>query len=660
MGWISRQNFLLPDRLMKARITFLMLVCILLSLAMLMRAAHVQVLKNPRLEWMARRQFQSRTLVRPHRGLILDRHADPLAVNVNVKSLAANPKKIKNKRNLAVLLARAIGIGEAKLFQKLSENREFVWMKRHLSAKQLQEFKKLRIMDAEGDLVEGLWLVKESERVYPHGRVASHLLGDVNIDSEGLEGVELWMNERLRGKVVSLSAIKDALGRPTFIDARAARSIQDGETISLTIDAFLQYEVEQILASWVKKTGSRFGSVIVMHALTGEIFAMANEPSFDARSKSVPLDHRRNRAMTDGYEPGSTLKAMLLVGMLMHGGKLKDRVWAERGSFVVQGHTITEAESHEKFEWLDLTSMIRVSSNIAAAKFAFRLGADLYFKTLRLFGLGAKTQMGFPGEISGRIPPRKNWTALTLANIGFGQGILVTPLQMVRAYAALANGGWLIQPHLIRASGERIFGQQIFSAEVSQTALKSLVSVTQEGTGEKARLPGYQVAGKTGTAQMVDPSTGKYSHSQYITSFIGFALNDPLMVIFVSLGEPQGSYYASVTAAPFFREVLQSVVNRCGIPMSEQEEVRVGRQEHFFTSSWVQQTSLRPASGKGWIIPSFEGLTPREVFEVLKGYPLQLELYGSGLVRKQEPAAGKVLEEGVLRLWLHAPSSEVN
>ncbi len=667
----------------KFRLTVIMLVCLGISASILFRAAYIQLPKNARLEAMAKRQFQTRALVRPRRGTIFDRNGEALAVNLETNSLAANPTKIRNKRALARVLSRSVDLSYARIFQKLSEKREFVWIKRHLSDQQIKKFKKLRIMDAEGDLVDGLWLVKESERVYPHGKLAAHILGDVNVDSEGLEGVELWMNEQLRGKVVSVSAIKDALGRPTFIDADAAKSVQDGESVSLTLDASLQFEVELELSNAIRKTGARAGSVIVMNATNGEILALANEPTFNPHDKGVAPERRRNRAITDGYEPGSTFKAMLMSGVLAYGGHSSDQVWGEKGSFVVQGHKISEAESHEKFEWVTLKRMIQVSSNVAAAKFALKLGADRLLRTVRAFGLGFKTGLGFPGEISGRIPNRKDWTPLTVANIGFGQGILVTPLQMTRAYAALLNGGWLIRPKLLRKNrSEGSLNDQpirIFSRRVSREVLEALSSVTEEGgTGMKASLAGYRVAGKTGTAQMVDVSTGKYSREKYVASFIGFPLDvEPKIVIFTSLSEPHGNYYASETAAPLFREVISSVANRCNLPVTTSAskiiaEERLIKDKLKLTQASYLIRSQTPAgplqeyklqhpeglrsSSSGWVVPSFRGLSPREVMQVLKGHPFHLEVIGSGIVSSQNPEAGKtVAEEGTIRLVLSEP-----
>lgn len=650
------------------RVTWIMVLCLGCGAALLARAGYLQLASQTRLDQLARKQFYSKVLVRPRRGEIRDRNGEPLAVSMEVSSLAANPSKVKNKRNLSAILSKATDIPSTKIYQKLTEKREFVWIKRHISDDELEKFKKQRIIDADGDLAAGLWLIKESRRVYPHGELASQTLGSVNIDSEGLEGTELWQNDRLRGKIVSLTAVKDALGRPTFIDAVAAKDLQDGEPIQLTLDASLQFTVEQELKKAVQKSNARAGTVIVMNAVTGEILAMASNPTYNSNEKSSSADRKRNRGITDGYEPGSTLKAVLLAGALSQGWKLTDQVWGHRGKLQIQGKWISEAEAHEKFEWLSLKKLIQVSSNVGAAKLALKLGSDRYFNVLKNFEFGTRTGVGFPGEIAGRLPARKTWQPLTLANIGFGQGILVTPIQMIRAYAAFANGGWLVQPTLLKnpeAGAVQSPPRRVLSQKMSDQVVEALESVTEEGgTGLKANLPGYRVAGKTGTAQEVDPGTGAYSRSRYVASFIGFAVGvEPKIVIYTAIDGPKGVYYASETAAPLFKEVLAAVSNRFSMPPQIEQKRRelaaaptpspflkggIEKDKIFLQQSHptLQWAGTDPSGALTWNMPSFKGVTPREAIQVLQGHRFQLEVRGVGVVQHQSPEAGKPLSEG--------------
>lgn len=668
----------------KIRITALMIGCVALGAAVITRATFVQIIGDERLDRMAKRQFRSTVLIRPARGTITDRNGEALAVNVEVQSLAANPTKVKNRTTMARLLSKATGVPVSKILPRLNNGKEFVWIKRHLTQVEIDRLQKWNVMESNGSLMPGLWLVKESKRAYPHGETAAHLLGTVNIDAEGMEGTELWMNERMRGEVISVSAVKDALGRPTFMDAVAAKDVKDGENVALTIDASLQFSVEQALKESVKKHSARSGTVIVMNASNGEVLAMANEPSFNPNEKSAAAATRRNRALTDGYEPGSTLKSVLLAGALSNGFKLTDQLWGERGQFTVQGKKISEAEAHEKFEWTSLKRMIQVSSNVVAAKLALKLGTEKYHSTLQSFGFAKKSGSGFPGEISGKVLAKNKWTPLALANIGFGHGVLVTPIQMLRAYAAFANGGYLVQPRLIKDPDDGVPLQaptRVLTEKVAAQMTEALESVTdKEGTGIKATLDGYRVAGKTGTAQVVDPNTGRYSRSRYIASFIGYPVGiEPKLVIFTAIDEPKGVYYASETAAPLFQSVLQATVNRFSLPQvvertlanapngASKDKIKTSSAKsvpaQLMRKEAIAEVLPRPnalewqatdASGAThWKMPSLKGLTVREALQILEGHRFSLKLQGVGIIKGQSPDEGKAIAEGaVVRLTL--------
>lgn len=392
--------------------------------------------------------------------------------------------------------------------------------------------------------------------------------------------------------------------------------------------------------------------------------------------------------LTDGYEPGSTFKAVLLASALSHGMKLSDRFHGERGSMVLQGRRISEAESHEKFEWLDLKQMIMHSSNVVSAKLALKIGPDRFIETLKSLEFGSKTRTGFPGEISGRMLPRKAWQPLTTANIGFGQGILVTPMQMLRAYASFANGGWLVQPTLIKAQLDSPAKppRRVFSQKVSDDVTAALETVTVgKGTGVAAALEGYRVAGKTGTAQVVDPITGRYSRSRYVASFIGYPVGiEPRLVIFTSIDEPRGGYYAATTAAPLFRAVLNAATQRLSIPATQEVRSlasspsgegseRASEAPSLLTDSLKvslakaqapevpkPEPAIRWETGQEgqqpeiqWKMPGLTGLTAREAIRALQGHRFNLELQGSGLVRGQIPDQGKLIADNAnIRLIL--------
>lgn len=649
-----------------------MLFALAIAAGVAARAAYIQVIGDPRLEDLSKRQFQSKVLVQPRRGLILDRNNEPLAINTQISSLAANPKKIQNPKLLARLLSKALRIPVSQILIRLKKSkRDFVWIQRHIPDEQIDQFKKWGIVEVTGQLLPGLWLVKENIRRYPHRELASQTIGNVNLDNDGAEGVERWKNSQLEGKVISMRAIRDALGRPTLYDASAVADAKDGEDIQLTLDASLQFSVEEALKVALEKTKARAGTVIVMDAIHGDILALANAPTFDLNKRTESFESKRNRALTDGYEPGSTLKPVLLATALSNGWKLTDKIHGENGSIKIQGRRISESEAHEKFEWISLKKMIQVSSNVVSAKLAIKLGQEKFIKGLKAFGFGKKTGVEFPGELSGWLPSTKNpWQPLTLATVGFGQGIMVTPLQMVRSYASFLNGGYLVEPKILKNGSTGVKDaapKRIMSAEVSAGVIEALKTVTtQEGTGKRAVLEGYIVAGKTGTAQTVDAKTKRYSTSRYLSSFVGFAVGvEPKIVILTLLDDPRGIYYASETAAPLFHDVLNAVVTRFGIPMnapisslaanSKKESIALSQAHPNFQKielpSKLELQGSAPNGKLVFIMPDFRGLTIRETLQTLQGYSFHIDAGGSGWLKTQSPEPGeKVSENDLIRL----------
>ncbi len=674
------------------RLTAVLAFCGVFAAAIVVRSAFIQLKPDSRFSQLARKQFRSKVLIRPRRGLILDRNGEPLAINSDIESLAIDPSRFKDARkdrsSVARRLAQAFRISDKKILAKMQENREFAWVKRHLTSAEIASLRTSRILDTSGSMVDGLWLVKEAKRVYPHGELAAHVLGSVNLDSEGLEGLELSLNERLEGKVVSIAAVKDALGRPAFLDAEAAKDVRDGESVRLTIDAPLQFTVEQELKEGVRTTGAKGGSIIVLDAENGQILAMANEPSFNPNHSGVRPERRRNRAVTDAYEPGSTLKPLLVAAALKNGWKITDRLYGEKGEMKVQGHVISEAEAHERFESISLAQMVQKSSNIVAAKLAMKLGAEKLRAGYSDFGIGTRTQIDFPGEIPGKVGDSSTWQPIHLATLGYGHGLLSTPLQIARAYAVLASGGKSVQPHLLtdRALAP---STQIWPEAVVKRVTESLLLVTQEGgTGTRAAVEGLPVAGKTGTSLVVDPKTGKYAKGRYVNTFVGFAPGaERAIVALVVLEEPKGGY-AGATAAPIFASVYKAAAARLGIWKGEEKELiltqsrspdadlprkkpvisdrlrsslaKVGAasatsQEQVSRSlQWVDRGE---AGDSHWMLPSFEGLTVREALRSLEGRDFEVELQGLGfVVRNQVPAPGSVVREGSpIRLTLGEP-----
>ena len=648
----------------RIRLSFVICVFALLSIGMLVRSTWLQIIHDPKLENLARRQFQAKILVKPRRGLILDRTGEPLAINLETSSLAGNPQKILKSPATLHLLARAMNLSASTLKKRLDAHKSFLWVERHLTDDRLDRLKRIGIVQSNGDMPEGLWIIKEMKRVYPHGELASSLLGSVNVDTEGLEGVELWKNTLLRGKGASFDAFKDALGRPTLITSNEKVKMEDGENTELSIDASLQYSVEESLNEAMDKTKSDAGLVVVMDSNTGEILALAQSPSHAHHIKKVT-------AISDGYEPGSTMKPLMLASAINKGVvKITDTFFGHYGKFVLQGRTISEAEAHEKFGYITVKKMIEVSSNVVAAELALKFGAERYVASLKELGFGARTGIGFPGEIAGWMPAQtKNIKPLTLGTMGFGQSVMVTPIQMLRAYAALSNGGYLIEPTLLKRSDKDQYKRiPVLKAQAVRDTTEALIGVTEaeKGTGHKAQVEGFHIAGKTGTAQAVDPHTHRYSTSRYIASFIGFPAKakQPVTVLAL-LDHPRGIYYAGETAAPLFSKVMKQVVSRFSIPATEkvsiplvdgsptphhderkdQEVIQIAKSSAEVTDASIESTQELNIDHP--VMPSMIGLTPQEAIRALKPFSPIVQLKGFGLIKKQVPESGSMISRNV-------------
>jgi cell division protein FtsI (penicillin-binding protein 3) len=664
---MGNSNYQTPA--IRIRLSLVIGVFGLISAGMLVRSTWLQILHDPKLAQLARRQFESKILMKPRRGLILDRTGEPLAINLETSSLAGSPAKILKSRATLHLLAHALGTNPQALKKRLDPKKSFAWFERHVRDERMEQFRKLGIIRPSGEMPEGIWIVKEMKRVYPHGEIATSLIGSVNIDTEGLEGVELWKNPQLRGKSASVEAFKDALGRPTLIDSNPQTKMIDGESVQLSIDSSLQYSVEEALNGALEKTRADSGLVVVMDSVNGEILALAQAPARRGVKKVT--------AITDGYEPGSTMKPLMLANALNKGVvRIQDQMFGHYGKFTIQKRTISEAEAHEKFGMITMKKMIEVSSNIVAAQLALRLGSERAIQGLRELGFGSRTGIGMPGEIAGWVPAsNKKLQPLTLATIGFGQSIMVTPMQMLRAYAALSNGGYLVEPTLVkRGEKENSKRVPVLKAAAVRDTTDALLLVTEgeKGTGGLARVEGYRIAGKTGTAQTVDPRTRKYSTSRHIASFIGYpvGVKQPITILTL-LDNPRGIYYAGQTAAPLYSTVLKQVVARFSIPTTEKlrdplviaspspaqvkpqegaDSIKVAQSSAEIIEQSIEST--KEVNLDYPVMPSVIGLTPQEAIRSLRPFLPKVQIHGFGLIRKQTPESGTLISKG-LDVTLH-------
>jgi len=541
------------------------------------RLFFLQIQHGEQLSERATRQYERRLPIVSRRGTIYERSGRELAVSLKVSSVFAQPAAIEDVPGTARALARVLGQPARELGARLMSDKSFLWIQRQVEAAQAGAITDLGL--------KGIGLLPESRRYYPRQELAAHVLGMVGLDDRGLEGLEYQYDDLLGGQPQYVVAQQDALGRIIFRQEPGRQApIFD---LHLTIDEVLQYVAERELAKGVERSQAKGGSAVVLDPHTGEILALANVPSYDPnRYRQASSAVRRDRAVTDSFEPGSMFKAILLAGALEEGVvRPEDRLYAENGAIEVSGVTIRD---HEKLGWLTVRQAIAQSSNVGAIKIGQKLGKSLYYHYMSGFGFGTLTGMDLPGEVPGLIRRPRSWSALSLASLSMGQEIAVTPVQMATAFAAVANGGSLVRPHVVQALAtpdgslarrvEPVAIRQVISPQTAQTVLSVLTSVVEEGTGKEAALEEYTVAGKTGTAQKLDPATGRYSHRKVVASFIGAVpAESPRLVILVVIDEPETLRWGGSIAAPVFREIAKEAMQYLQVPPSPSRDVRLVR-----------------------------------------------------------------------------------
>ncbi len=543
------------------RITLLAAAFLLLLGAAFARAVWIQVVKGPEYAAMALRQHRETIVVPASRGTIVDRNGEPLAIGRMATTVYANPRQVTDARNLTLVAAKQLDLDPATLYPTLVDrSKGFVYVVRKADPR------KAKIL--QGLDFAGLGFYPEELRFYPQGPVAAQLLGYAGLDNKGLEGLERSLEGTLAGQPGSQTIVKDPFGRA--LDVVETKPEQPGKSVRLTIDREIQANAEEVLQETVRRWGARAATAVVMDPHTGEVLGMATAPRFNAnRFSTTRAARRRNRAVTDTYEPGSTFKLVTVAAGLQEG------IFTPRTSFrlaptiKVADRVIHEAHNRGT-ESLTVRQIVEQSSNIGTITIAQRLGAGRLASWVDRFGFGAKTGVDFPGESGGFALPLDQWSGSTIGTVPIGHGIAVTPIQMARAYAAIANGGVLVRPHLIdRVDGRTVTtkrGRRVVSRAVSDQMMSMLRGVVLEGTGTEAAIPGYTVAGKTGTAAKIDPD-GTYSTSRYVASFVGMVpATKPKLVIMVMVDEPHGDIYGGVVAAPAFREIARFNLQHLEIP----------------------------------------------------------------------------------------------
>lgn len=657
-------------------------ILVLWMVGLLARLYDLQIFQYGELLARAQRQQQRTVEVAPKRGTIFDRQMHPLAMSLAVDSICAVPAEILDREMVANLLAPVLKLDASDLLGRLNAFRSFCWVKRKVSDEEARRVRALSL--------KGIYFQTEMKRCYANGELAAHVLGYVGLDDNGLGGLEYGMNEAIRGRPGRVLVTADA-HRQTFHSS--GWEAQPGKNVILTLDENIQYIAEKALAEALQKWHAGGGTVIVQNPSTGEILALANAPTFNPNeyAKSEP-SARLNRAIGWVYEPGSTFKLVTVAAALEE--KLtnpQEVINCQFGSIVLAGHVIHD---HKPFGGLTVEQVLVKSSDVGAIKLGLRLGEERLHRYICGFGFGSRSEVELPGEERGLLNPPDRWSGISIGEISMGQEVGVTPLQLITAYSAIANGGILFQPRIVHdvfrgtvhdpvppASGHRVL------REATAERMKQMFAeVVEHGTGVPARLSGYTAAGKTGTAQEIDAS-GRYSRSHYVSSFVGFApVRRPAVTILVVIDSPVGAIYGAQVAAPAFKSIAEQTLSYLNVPQDNPTPLlqvassaplrfprpkREGRAELLPTASEppgattpsVQTVSSRRSSAaadnvtvvldRGPLIsvPDFSGLTVRRVAEECQDLGLELNLHGTGLAAEQNPPAGTQLPART-RIWV--------
>lgn len=524
------------------------------------RLIYIQFFRSQYLAAIAKKQQSLFVELEPRRGTIYDANLKPQAVNLSVDSLFAAPYDIADKEAVIRKLLPILKTNTDYLRERLYRKKSFIWLARKLDSQAAEEIKALKI--------KGLDFIKESKRCYPNSYLSSHVLGFAGLDNAGLEGIELYYDRYLKGQRGWALILRDARQKKLDLPEKLILP-KDGYDIVLTVDEVIQYIAEKELDNLMRTSHAKAASIVVMNPHTGEILALANRPTYDLNEYgNAAKDLRRNRAICDLFEPGSVFK-IVTASAALEEKKLveEDRIFCEDGSYKIATHILHD---HTPHGWLTFREVIEQSSNIGTTKVAQKLGSEIVYRYARLFGFAAKSGIDLPGEISGSLKEPRFWSKVSIGAVPIGQEVGVTTLQLASAISVIANGGQLMRPYIVKEirekSGESIkrffptVTRKVISVDTASRVRKILTGVIEKGTGKSARLSGFSAAGKTGTAQKLEPN-GAYSHDKFVASFIGFApAEDPLITIVVVVDEPHPAYFGGVVAGPVFKNVANDAL----------------------------------------------------------------------------------------------------
>ena len=558
--------------LQRRRAGYFFTLVALVFIALAGRLAFVQFVRGPELRERALEVRLRDVPVEARRGTIYDRQGRELAVSIDVDSVFAVPSQVRDREATAAALAEALDLAPDWVAERLGRETAFVWIKRKISAEQAATVRAAKL--------RGVKLTQASKRVYPKGTLACHLIGFAGIDSQGLEGIEYQYDSHLKGVPGWVSSEYDARGQEIPQAVHRYLEPRDGLSLVLTIDETIQYISERELEQAVVERGAKGGCILVMDPQTGEILALANYPYYDPNNyQAYDVANRRNGAVCDTYSPGSTFKPVTAAAALEEGVVSWDDHFFCGGSLQLPGARVRcwKDGGHGS---LSMLGVIENSCNVGFMNIAQRLGIEKFYDYVEAFGLTSKTNLDLPGEANGLIVPRAKAKSLDLGVMSFGQSLTVTPIQLLRATAAIANGGTLLQPHIVKelrtsegvvvesfASDTR---REVISAQTARELSAALESTVENGTGRRAFIPGFELAGKTGTAQKV--VDGRVSSELHISSFVGFGpASDPRVVALVVIDEPTGAIYGGQVAAPIFGTLMNDIYRYLGIPVTAPE-----------------------------------------------------------------------------------------
>jgi len=647
-------------------------------LAISVRLVYLQVSKHDMLIERARQQQQDAIETAPQRGQLLDRQGRELARSIETISIFVDPGELHESeiQVLATKLSLVLGSDSGALYKdlqmSLKAQSRFLWIARRVTQEVAEKVQSLGL--------EKVHVIREPQRFYPNGQLAAHVLGFVGIDGVGLGGVEQVYNEKIAGEPGKLFIEKDSSGRA--YESFEIPSLP-GKIVVLTIDQSLQYRAEYALANAVAQSHARSGTAIVLDPKSGEILALANVPTFDPNNVGAArTEVRSNWAIENIYEPGSTFKIVAFSAAIDRGlVKPTDKIDCQMGSITVAGRLIHD---HHAFGSLTIAEALAKSSNVAAIKLGLRVGDQSMHDYITRFGFGSRTRIELPGETAGLVRPVKRWQPSSIGSIAMGQEVGVTPVQMAAAFGTLANNGIRVAPHLVReirtSTGVTAYRanpeQRRVVSESTATQLRSMLEgVTLNGTAKKAQLDGYTAAGKTGTAQKIDPKTRTYSRTKHVASFVGFApVNNPAAVIIVVIDEPGGAYHGGDVAAPVFREIAEQILPELGVPpdthfqpvpqlfalavetpgmIKVREQRAVLEQARLATLPTVAshdqeggEVVYAIATQRAILMPDFRGRSVRDVARACAHLGLQVEAHGEGQVIRQNPSPGAEVEAG--------------